>query len=118
MEFCLRDETSSKSLELNEGRSGPELLSQLKGFLLTKRLDGISVLGSASASSRDRFCVHNQQNKGQPRPLIFQKGKHGNGITSDALLLQGNSCGLSEGSFRKLLWQLSVCLVLRSYTLL
>lgn len=65
-------------------------LSRHKGFPLTQRLDGISIPGSesiflASASSRDRFCVHGQQNKGQPGPLIFQKGERGNGIANDAL---------------------------------
>ena len=86
------DKTPSKPLELNEGKSGPELLSQLKGFPLTQRLDGISILGSVSAFPRDRFCVHGQQNKGQPGPLIRHKGKGGKGFVSDTLLLLGDSC--------------------------
>ena len=90
-------DTSSKFLEFNEAGSGPKLLSQHNGFPLNQRLDGISILGSesissASASSWDRFCVHVQQHKGKPGPLIFQKGEHGNGIVSDALLLQGTFC--------------------------
>lgn len=93
-----------------KGRSGPASLSQHKGFPLTQRLDGISIpasesIFSASASSRDRCCVHGQQNEGQPGPLIFQKGEHGNGIVNDALSLRatlwrlrakgplGSSCG-------------------------
>ena len=59
---------------------------------MTQRLDGISILGSESAFPRDRFSVHGQQNKGQPAPLIFHKGKGGKVFVSDALLLLSNSC--------------------------
>ena len=113
-EFCPMSKSHSRPPEFSEGRSGPMSLSQCKGFPLTQRLDGISIPGSesiscASASPKDRHCVHGQQNKGQPAPLIFQQGEHGNGIANGALTLQGSSCEtVGEGSVRKFLRQLGI----------
>lgn len=95
-------------------------LSQRKGFSLTQRLDGISVPGSesiyaASTSPRDKYLVHSLQNEGQPEPLIFQKGEHGNDIVNDAWLLQGPREAGSEGSCGEFLGPLGICLQLASY---